>query len=101
MRSSDSICKRGKTVVMCDTTSVSPHSRLSAGIHHNVQSLHWHCLMMQLCMQGGNDYEIFMSSKTKGHSVISPKDTQLQCTEIFISPMQQSIATAAAPAATS
>ncbi len=44
------------------------------------------------CMQGGNDYEIFMSSKTKGHSVTSPKDTEQQCTEIFIKPLEQKLA---------
>ncbi|CAL5225393.1 g8200 [Coccomyxa viridis] len=42
--------------------------------------------------EGGNDHEIFMSPKTKGHSVTSPKDTELQCTEIFIKPLEQKIA---------
>ena len=46
-------------------------------------------------MQGGNDHEIFMSEKTKGHTVTSPKDTQQQCTQLFITPTQESIAPAA------
>lgn len=33
---------------------------------------------------GGNDYEIFTSPKTVGHTVTSPDDTQKQCTELFI-----------------
>lgn len=33
---------------------------------------------------GGNDYEIFTSEKTKGHTVTSPDDTQKQCTELFL-----------------
>ena len=47
-------------------------------------------------VQGGNDYEIFMSPKTKGHSVTSPKDTQQQCTTLFIKPAEQIITPAAA-----
>ncbi|CAM6012828.1 unnamed protein product [Sphagnum balticum] len=35
--------------------------------------------------QGGNDYEIFSSEKTIGHTVTSPEDTIKQCTEIFLS----------------
>ena len=35
--------------------------------------------------QGGNDYEIFSSPKTIGHTVTSPADTVVQCTELFIS----------------
>lgn len=49
------------------------------------------CLCTCLCVcltpthtQGGNDYEIFMSEKTVGHTVTSPADTQQQCTELFI-----------------
>lgn len=34
--------------------------------------------------QGGNDYEIFSSDKTVGHTVTSPADTQAQCTALFI-----------------
>ncbi|WIA33551.1 hypothetical protein OEZ86_006675 [Tetradesmus obliquus] len=34
---------------------------------------------------GGNDYEIFMSEKTVGHTVTSPADTEKQCTEAFLS----------------
>ncbi len=33
---------------------------------------------------GGNDHEIFESSKTVGHTVTSPDDTQAQCEELFI-----------------
>lgn len=54
--------------------------------------LHWNAgLCWQLtrcavlcCTQGGNDYEIFSSDKTVGHTVTSPDDTQKQCTELFI-----------------
>ncbi|KAG2489793.1 hypothetical protein HYH03_011742 [Edaphochlamys debaryana] len=34
--------------------------------------------------QGGNDYEIFTSERTQGHTVTSPDDTRKQCTEIFL-----------------
>lgn len=34
--------------------------------------------------KGGNDYEIFTSEKTNGHTVTSPGDTEQQCTELFI-----------------
>lgn len=39
-------------------------------------------------VQGGNDYEIFSSPKTLGHSVNSPVDTIAQCRELFITPAQ-------------
>lgn len=42
------------------------------------------CLLL-LLLQGGNDYEIFMSEKTVGHTVTSPADTEKQCTEAFLS----------------
>ena len=34
--------------------------------------------------QGGNDFEIFDSPKTIGHTVTAPKDTIAQCKEIFM-----------------
>eukprot|EP00897_Mesotaenium_endlicherianum_P004399 jgi/Mesen1/3988/ME000210S03223 len=34
---------------------------------------------------GGNDYEIFTSDKTIGHTVTSPEDTRSQCKELFLS----------------
>lgn len=34
--------------------------------------------------QGGNDYEIFTSERTVGHTVTSPDDTRKQCTELFM-----------------
>ena len=39
---------------------------------------------VSLIAQGGNDYEIFSSPKTIGHTVTSPADTIVQCTELFI-----------------
>jgi hypothetical protein len=36
------------------------------------------------CLQGGNDYEIFSSEKTIGHTVNGPDDTRKQCTELFL-----------------
>lgn len=33
--------------------------------------------------QGGNDYEIFESERTVGHTVTSPADTMQQCKELF------------------
>eukprot|EP00873_Tetraselmis_striata_P014146 jgi/Tetstr1/434410/TSEL_023510.t1 len=33
--------------------------------------------------EGGNDFEIFSSPKTIGHTVTSPEDTIQQCTELF------------------
>lgn len=33
---------------------------------------------------GGNDYEIFTSDKTVGHTVTSPEDTRKQCTALFL-----------------
>eukprot|EP01023_Acetabularia_acetabulum_P021690 TRINITY_DN2142_c0_g2_i1.p1 TRINITY_DN2142_c0_g2~~TRINITY_DN2142_c0_g2_i1.p1 ORF type:complete len:244 (-),score=49.07 TRINITY_DN2142_c0_g2_i1:172-903(-) len=35
--------------------------------------------------EGGNDFEIFSSDRTAGHTVTSPQDTIKQCTEIFLS----------------
>lgn len=34
---------------------------------------------------GGNDYEIFSSERTIGHTVTSPDDTKEQCTKLFMS----------------
>lgn len=34
--------------------------------------------------QGGNDYEIFESPKTIGHTVTSPEDTIKQCSQLFL-----------------
>ncbi|GAQ87201.1 phosphomannomutase [Klebsormidium nitens] len=34
--------------------------------------------------KGGNDYEIFSSEKTDGHTVTSPADTREQCTRLFL-----------------
>jgi len=34
--------------------------------------------------KGGNDYEIFTSERTIGHTVTSPDDTKAQCTELFM-----------------
>nr|GLL40647.1 phosphomannomutase-like [Ipomoea trifida] len=34
--------------------------------------------------KGGNDFEIFVSEKTVGHTVTSPEDTAKQCTELFL-----------------
>lgn len=34
--------------------------------------------------EGGNDYEIYTSDRTVGHSVESPDDTMEQCTELFM-----------------
>ena len=34
--------------------------------------------------EGGNDYEIFSSERTIGHTVTSPEDTMAQCTELFM-----------------
>lgn len=33
---------------------------------------------------GGNDYEIFSSERTIGHTVTSPEDTMEQCTKLFM-----------------
>lgn len=35
--------------------------------------------------EGGNDYEIFSSERTIGHTVTSPNDTKEQCTRLFMS----------------
>ncbi|KAH6812114.1 phosphomannomutase [Perilla frutescens var. frutescens] len=35
--------------------------------------------------KGGNDYEIYESERTKGHTVTSPEDTVDQCTKLFLS----------------
>ncbi|CAM9375443.1 unnamed protein product [Ectocarpus sp. 8 AP-2014] len=34
--------------------------------------------------QGGNDFEIFESPRTIGHTVTSPEDTMKQCKELFL-----------------
>lgn len=36
--------------------------------------------------QGGNDYEIFVSPDTVGHTVVGPDDTIRQLRELFPSP---------------
>ena len=33
--------------------------------------------------EGGNDYEIFIHPRVKGHTVTSPNDTVMQCTTLF------------------
>jgi phosphomannomutase len=33
--------------------------------------------------EGGNDFEIFTSERTIGHTVTSPEDTKEQCTKLF------------------
>jgi phosphomannomutase len=33
--------------------------------------------------EGGNDYEIFIHPRVKGHTVIGPSDTIAQCTKLF------------------
>lgn len=35
--------------------------------------------------EGGNDFEIFTSERTIGHTVTSPEDTKEQCTKLFMS----------------
>ncbi|KAK4483458.1 hypothetical protein RD792_010647 [Penstemon davidsonii] len=35
--------------------------------------------------KGGNDFEIYESERTKGHTVTSPEDTINQCTTLFLS----------------
>merc|ERR1712188_329952 len=35
--------------------------------------------------EGGNDYEIFSSDRTIGHTVTSPEDTMAQLKELFLS----------------
>jgi phosphomannomutase len=35
--------------------------------------------------EGGNDYEIFSSARTIGHTVTSPEDTKEQCSKLFMS----------------
>ena len=35
--------------------------------------------------EGGNDFEIFTSERTIGHTVTSPEDTKDQCTKLFMS----------------
>lgn len=34
--------------------------------------------------EGGNDFEIFSSERTIGHTVVSPEDTMSQCTKLFL-----------------
>jgi hypothetical protein len=36
-------------------------------------------------VQGGNDYEIFMSDRTIGHKTTGPDDTISQCKALFMS----------------
>ncbi len=36
-------------------------------------------------LQGGNDFEIYGSPKTIGHTVVSPADTMAQCRALFFS----------------
>lgn len=39
--------------------------------------------LLFLCVQGGNDFEIYADPRTVGHSVVSPQDTVQRCREIF------------------
>ena len=48
-------------------------------------------LLICEAVQGGNDYEIFSSPKTIGHTVNSPVDTIGQCRELFIAPQQEAL----------
>ena len=41
-------------------------------------------LLRRVRAQGGNDFEIFSSPKTVGHTVTSPTDTIEQCTKLFM-----------------
>ena len=46
------------------------------------------CIIYELkcyyyCLQGGNDYEIFMDPRTIGHTVTSPEDTMEQLKALF------------------
>jgi phosphomannomutase len=34
--------------------------------------------------EGGNDYEILVHPRVKGHTTTSPEDTMAQCTELFL-----------------
>ena len=34
--------------------------------------------------EGGNDFEIYTSPLTVGHTVTGPEDTMRQCTELFL-----------------
>jgi hypothetical protein len=57
-------------------------------LEHSLLALHSLMLTLVLIhalLQGGNDYEIFTSEKTIGHTVTSPDDTRKQCTELFLS----------------
>ena len=40
--------------------------------------------MVNVWMQGGNDYEIYEDPRTIGHTVQSPEDTMRICKELFI-----------------
>lgn len=47
---------------------------------------HWNLTLnfVNFCLlQGGNDYEIYMDDRTRGHIVTSPEDTMNQLKEIF------------------
>lgn len=52
--------------------------------NHNMLLVH-HPPSYNTPAQGGNDYEIFTSPKTVGHTVTSPDDTRAQCTALFMS----------------
>jgi len=34
--------------------------------------------------EGGNDYEIFVSERTIGHSVKNPAETMAECRQLFL-----------------
>lgn len=40
-------------------------------------------LSVSTFLQGGNDFEIYMDERTKGHKVTSPEDTMQQLKGLF------------------
>jgi hypothetical protein len=79
-----------KTFEVRGTAACMPPSKHVPGMLCDITQPH-DCLFPSLlvficlCMQGGNDYEIFSSDLTQGHTVTSPEDTRAQCTALFMS----------------
>lgn len=48
---------------------------------HHFEAIHF---FGDKTFEGGNDYEIFTSEQTIGHTVAGPEDTMAQCTALFL-----------------
>lgn len=80
-----------KLLRCCPSCHTSQKCQCPPFLHSSSPVIILECDLWWMVLQGGNDYEIFMSPKTKGHTVTSPIDTVQQCTDLFIKPAKVSL----------